>query len=337
MRAAATQSVQPRRSRPSFAPKSIWASLTLGMYFKGFMGCIAVYRSIVRLPNGNASGGATARSSSSIMRRTSRAPGPAEGWATRLENTSTRPSDDHDCAHCRSALVRQPLGRLVALRGPDMEIGFLPASPRCRSPGRRPGSRSETRRRRRSGPTGVASRSPLSKIHHLSVSRASPVERDPPPVGRDPRDAVHGRPRSRISWTGREKPSPICGFRPRSRTCAASALAILKYARAHDFRIDDFIEATEGVYDVDLDALAVELPRGFGTRLNGGQDRVGCDASVERGGAASPARGVAAAARALPGPACGARPRRRSGGACDVARLREGADQGAARACRRRA
>ena len=33
-------------------------------------------------------------------------------------------------------------------------------------------------------------------------------------------------------------------------------------------------ELLEGVYDVDLDALDVELPRGFGTRLNGGQDRV---------------------------------------------------------------
>ena len=78
-------------------------------------------------------------------------------------------------------------------------------------------------------------------FHPSVLSRSS---WDPPPVGRDPRDAVHGRPRSRTSWTGREKPSPICGFRPRSRTCAASALAILEYARAHDFRIDDFIEAT---------------------------------------------------------------------------------------------
>ena len=36
------------------------------------------------------------------------------------------------------------------------------------------------------------------------------------------------------------KPSPIYGSRHRSRTC----LAILEFARKHDFRVDDFIEAT---------------------------------------------------------------------------------------------
>lgn len=37
----------------------------------------------------------------------------------------------------------------------------------------------------------------------------------------------------------------VTGFRRRRRaTCAAQRLAILEYARAHDLRVDDFIEAT---------------------------------------------------------------------------------------------